>query len=206
MICYCVREEPVRGEPVPATQTNADSMPMGVVMRRSPGVTRWAKWVWKAVDVLPGAGVAEWKLLRSQGEVSDFHAATELLSLYPSDTEAYAHELGAQTPCVYVILRPSETACSDAELEVHYVTVSPYEAQDYADTGEEIVEKVPMPAAVLAWVEDFVATHHVEEEFVKRKRDKKRVDLKDDGIGDARISQATDVYRAPSRKVREAAE
>jgi hypothetical protein len=46
----------------------------------------------------------------------------------------------------------------------------------------------------------------VEEEFVKRRRNKARMDRKDSGIGDARISQATDVYRAPTAKRHEAAE
>ena len=50
-------------------------------------------------------------------------------------------------------------------------------------------------------VRDFVEQHHVEEEFVKRKRDRKRVDLVEDGIGDVRIQQDTDVYRAPKRRL-----
>ena len=45
----------------------------------------------------------------------------------------------------------------------------------------------------------FIEKHHEDEVFIKRKRDKYRTDLADDGIGDARISQLTDVYRAPSR-------
>ena len=65
------------------------------------------------------------------------------------------------------------------------------------DSGEDLVEAVPMPEPVLAWMQDFVGQHHVEEPFVKRKRDKKRVDLVEDGIGDARIRQAADVYRSP---------
>lgn len=144
--------------------------------------------------------------MREEGGVTEFHAATDNLTLYVSDTEAYFHELGAQRPSVYIILRDSADVDVLAPLDVAHVTVSPYEAQDYADSGEEIVEKVAMPPAVLAWVSDFVAEHHVEEEFVKRRRNKARVDLKDDGIGDARISQASDVYRAPTRKVQEPAE
>ncbi|MFK7761750.1 MAG: DUF3305 domain-containing protein [Roseobacter sp.] len=174
-------------------------------MRRTPGVTRWAAWSWKAVAVLPGAPDADWKLLRSDGDVTDFHAATMDLWLYVSDTEAYAHELGAETPSVYVILRADEDA-GPAGLQVAHITVSPYEAQDYADSGEEIVEKVPMPEGLLSWVAHFVEQHHTEEVFVKRRRNKERTDRKDNGIGDARISQDTDVYRAPTAKRHEAAE
>jgi len=65
------------------------------------------------------------------------------------------------------------------------------------DTGEELVEKVPMTEGLIAWIRDFVELHHEDETFIKRRRDKQRVDAKQDGIGDARIRQTADVYRAP---------
>ncbi|MDE0408553.1 MAG: DUF3305 domain-containing protein, partial [Alphaproteobacteria bacterium] len=37
------------------------------------------------------------------------------------------------------------------------------------------------------------------EPFVKRQRDRRRVDLAEDGKGDPRIRQMSDVYRAPRR-------
>jgi hypothetical protein len=88
-------------------------------------------------------------------------------------------------------------------LEVTLVTASPFEAQDYCDTGEEIVERVPMPEGLIALIRDFISAHHVEEEFRKRRRDRVRVDVTEDGIGDARIPQAADVYRAPARARKE---
>ena len=102
-------------------------------------------------------------------------------------------------PAVYVVLR--ETADEDAghELEVVLATASPYEAQDYLDSGEEIVEQVPMPDGLVAWVRDFVEEHHEDEEFVKRRRDNRKEGEAEDGRGDPRIRQLTDVYRAPRR-------
>lgn len=173
-------------------------MPLGVVIRRMPGVTRWARHVWKAVAVLPGAGEADWKELRREGDAVEYHAATLTLELYRTDTEAYLQGLSAEVPAIYVVMRDAEEG--DAPLDITLVTASPFEAQDYADTGEEQVEKVPMPEGLIAWVRDFAEAHHEEEVFVKRKRDKKRIDLKEDGIGDARIRQVADVYRAPSRR------
>ena len=172
-------------------------MPLGVVIRRMPGVTRWVSHVWKAVAVLPGAGDAEWKELRQDGEAVEYHAATLPLELYRTETEGYLHGLSAKVPAIYVVMRPSE---GNSPLEVTLVTASPYEAQDYADTGEELVEKVPMPEGLIAWVRDFVELHHEDEAFFKRRRDKSRVDLNEDGIGDARIRQIADVYRAPGSK------
>lgn len=173
-------------------------MPLGIVIQRSPGVTRWAKHVWKATAVLPGAGEADWKELRREGETVVFHAATVTLELFRTDTEAYLHGLSAKVPSIYVVMRHGT---GDRPLEITLATASPYEAQDYADTGEELVEKVPMPDGLIAWIRDFVERHHEDEVFVKRRRKNTRVDLKEDGIGDARIRQTSDVYRAPASKV-----
>ena len=172
------------------------TLPLGVVMRRTPGVTRWAAWAWKAVAVLPGAGSADWRELRREGETVEYHAATLTLELHGAETEAYLHGLSSRVPSVYVVLRESDA--TDCPLEAVLVTASPYEAQDYADNGEDIVEKVPMPEGLVAWVRDFAETHHREEEFKKRKRDKLRVDRVEDGIGDPRINPMHDVYRSPA--------
>ncbi len=179
-----------------ATQKSI-SMPLGIVIRKVPGVTRWVSHIWKAVAVLPGAGEASWKELRRDGDTIEYHSATVPLELFRTDTEAYLQGLSAKVPSIYVVMRESG---SGHPLEFVLATASPYEAQDYADTGEELVEKVPMPEGLIAWVRDYVEQHHEDEVFVKRKRKNARVDLKEDGIGDARIRQAADVYRAPSTK------
>lgn len=178
---------------------NAQTLPLGVVVKRAPGVTRWAKFAWTVSSVLPGAAAADWKVIRQEGDVTEYHAATLPLTLYVSDAEAYAHELQARAPSVYVVLRQSEQL-NDLPWSVALVTASPYEAQDYCDSAEELVEKIPMPEGLHAWIAEFVDAHYEEEAFIKRRRDKTRVDKVDDGIGDARIRQVSDVYRAPRRK------
>ncbi|NOR62589.1 MAG: DUF3305 domain-containing protein [Rhodobacteraceae bacterium] len=174
------------------------TLPLGVVLRKSPGVTRWAKWVWRAVAVLPGAGPADWRELRREGNVVEYHAATVPLELHRTDTEAYLTELSTKVPSIYVVMR--ENAELESGLEVVLATASPFEGQDYADNGEDIVELVPMQPALKALVREWVDLHYKEEKFVKRRRDKKRTDLVESGVGDARISQAADVYRAPANK------
>jgi hypothetical protein len=175
------------------------SMSVGIVVRKMPGVTRWAAWAWKVVAVLPGAGPADWRELRREGEVVDYHAATLTLDLWSSDTEAYLVGLSAKTPSVVVILREAENPTRDIPWEPVIVTASPYEGQDYMDSGDGLIEAVPMPLGMIGWVRDFVQEHHVEEVFIKRKRDKMRVDLEEDGKGDGRIRQLSDVFRAPRR-------
>ncbi|MDF0594576.1 DUF3305 domain-containing protein [Psychromarinibacter halotolerans] len=173
----------------------SQSLPVGVVLRRAPGVTRWAKWAWTVAGVLPGAGKADWRMLRSEGDVTEYHAFTGTVHLHATETEAYMVALNDTPPSLYVIMRREGTG--DSPLSLVTVTASPYDAQDYADSGEEVVEKVPMPDGFAAWVEAFCDAHHVEHEFKKRRRDRSRVDLVEDGVGDARIVQTTDVYRSP---------
>ncbi|TNF58250.1 MAG: DUF3305 domain-containing protein [Rhodobacteraceae bacterium] len=174
-------------------------MPLGVVVRRTPGVTRWARWAWRAVAVLPGAPQANWRELRREGDAVEFHVGTLPLTLWRAETEAYVENLTSEVPSIYVVMRPQ--AVPDEPYELLRVTASPYEAQDYCDSGEELVEKVPMSEGLLAWVADYTARHHVDEDFVKRRRDRQRVDMVEDGKGDARIRQDSDVFRAPARRV-----
>lgn len=173
------------------------TMPLGIVVRRTPGVTRWARWAWKVVAVLPGAGPADWRELRREGEAVEYHAATLTLELFSTDTEAYLATLAARVPGVVVLLR--EDLDPDARIPwvPTLVTASAYEGQDYMDSGDGLIEQVPMPEGLVAWVQAFVDRHHVEEPFIKRKRDRVSVDLVEDGKGDPRIRQMADVYRAP---------
>nr|WP_047994064.1 DUF3305 domain-containing protein [Puniceibacterium sp. IMCC21224] len=170
-------------------------MGMGVVIRRLPGVTRWAKWAWTPVALLPGAGPAHWKVLRTDGDAVEYHAGTMPLTLYRGEAEAYKITLSEAAPCLYVVLRATEGG--EYPYRIHLVTASPHEGQMYAESGEEIVEKLPMSEGLIAWVAAWVDAHYVEEQFIKRKRRKHMDDTVENGIGDARIQQATDVYRAP---------
>lgn len=172
------------------------TMPIGVVLRKTPGVTRWVKWAWQAIAVLPGAPDADWRLLSKDGEVEEFHAATPYLELHGAESEAYLVNLSDKIPAIYVVLRQADN--DEKPYEVLLVTASPFEAQDYADSGEDLVEKVAMPDGLIAWIRDFAQKFHHEEKFVKRRRDTHRTDRVEDGVGDARITQVTDVYRAPA--------
>jgi|GEM_PF-5408574 len=90
-------------------------MPIGIIVRRTPGVTRWAAWAWRVVGALPGAGRANWRELRREGEAVEYHAATLTLDLWSSDTEAYRVALGAKVPGLIVVLHEDrEPGCPGA--------------------------------------------------------------------------------------------
>jgi len=173
------------------------TMPVGVVIRRSPSASKWATWAWKVVDVLPGAPPADWRVLREEGGVTEYHAATLPLTLHRFETDAYKVALAMEPPSVYVVLRPAEAEGGPHDYGAFLVTASSFEAQDYTDSGEELVEQVPAPPGLVAWIRDFVDEHHVEEAFRKRRRDRVDTDKTEDGRGDARVRQTADVFRAP---------
>ncbi|QIE57820.1 DUF3305 domain-containing protein [Pikeienuella piscinae] len=177
-------------------------MPVGVILRRSPGVTRWAKFSWRVIGVLPGAGPADWRELRREavenGEAVDFHAGTLTLTLHRTDTEAYLVALSAEPPVVFVVLRKPGGA--DDRLELSAITASAFEAQDYADSGEELVEPVPAPPGLVAWISDFVARHHRDETFVKRQRKRWAEREAVEGGADPRVRSASNVFRAPTAR------
>ena len=171
---------------------------VGAVVRRSPGVTRWAKVIWKPVAVIPGAPEAFWKEMVREGDVVDYHAGTVTMELFRADVEGYLVSLNMAGPSVWIILDKDVTSQSPSGWVVSTVTASAHEALDALDSGESIVEAVPIPESLAAWIKEFIDMHYIEEPFKKRRRDEVRVDGVEDAKGDPRIRQESDVFRAPS--------
>ena len=138
------------------------SMPMGVVIERRRIDNPWQDHSWMPVAVIPGAApVADWLTLREGDGWTHFHAATLDLELFRGETEGYRFNLSQRPPVVFVVLRRGEEA-DDPEVLPFLVTACPYEAESYAESGDEIVEGVAMPDEVVAWLQDFVDRHHVD--------------------------------------------
>lgn len=175
-------------------------IPVGAVVRRSPGVTRWARDVWKPVAVIPGAPEAFWKELLRTGEVVDYHAGTVAMELFRADVEAYLISLNMTVPSVWVIMDRDSSTRSPSGWCVSTITASAHEALNALDSGESLVEAVPIPESLAAWIQEFIDMHYIEEPFHKRRRDKLSVNGIEDGKGDARIRQDSDVYRAPGNR------
>jgi hypothetical protein len=68
-----------------------------------------------------------------------------------------------------VILRPD---VSGHAYKLLAVTADPAEGEAFADAGNDLVETVPMPAVITETIGDFVALHHVERPFSKRRRER----------------------------------
>jgi len=152
--------------------TAAVSIPIGVIVAREDIDSKWEDHVWRPIGVLPGAPeIDEWTELRRGDGWVHYHAATVRLELFRKETDSYKFNLEGQEPVLYIVLSDEDDEDeSDRPLSVHMVTACPYEAGDYLDSGEQIVEPVTMPPEVIALVSNFIDEHHVEEKFKKRKR------------------------------------
>ena len=151
-------------------RAQALTIPVAVLAERRPGVTRWAEEVWRVVEVLEEAPpVAPWTLLREEAGRSLFFAGAAEVVLHPTDTSNYKHNLEAEQPLVWAVLRAGDTPSG---LALHGVTVDPGEAHIHADAGNDLVEALPMPPGLRAATAAFVAEHHKEQAFFKRRRDR----------------------------------
>ena len=130
--------------------------------------------------------------------MTEFHAATVPLELHATEVESIRKSLMMTPPAIWVVLDTEGSVDNEHGIDVHTVTASADIAGDYTDSAEVIVEPVAMPDALLGTVRDFCERHYKETAFKKRRRDKTRVDLVEDGKGDPRIRQTADVFRSPS--------
>jgi len=157
-----------------------ETMPLGVVVERRRSKHPWGDYSWKPVSVIPGAPPLDpqgaWTQLRAAEDWVQFHCGTLPLELFRAETEDYKINLSQTPPRVFVVLRNNIDPDIPHDFLAFLVTASPFEAQHYLDSGEEIVEPVVMPEEVLALLQDFVAAHHVEETFTKRARGKKKIE------------------------------
>ncbi len=167
----------------PAQQREA-FLPLGIVVERRPSRHPWGSPVWQPVAayLAPAGGIAPWTVLAEGPGFTRYHAGSRTLSLHRKDTPAYREGLMQARPVLYVTLRQSEGAWP---WQPHLVTASPFEAQDYGDTDDTLIEKVAMPEPVAAFVQAFVEAHHVEEPFHKRKR--VRMDVEEQKFGKAAV-------------------
>lgn len=172
-----------RGKSLPKTfsaptlifMSTSDSMKVGIIVEQRPSASPWINSTLCPVDVVPGAAPsAEWREVSRQkselGEAVRYLAATLPIELFAKETQGYLVNLADSVPRVYVIMREDEDVESGFGYTPFLATVCPFEAQDYMDSGEDIVEGVPMPPAVATWLQAWCDTHHTEEKFVKRKR------------------------------------
>jgi hypothetical protein len=150
--------------------SRSERLSLGIVLERRRSRHPWQDHAWRPVAVLPGAPAVDEPRLLQHGEGwAWYHMATLDLELFPSETEGYRYNLSQARPVIYAMWRDASGE-PEGWPAPFLVTACPYEAQDYLDGDDVTVEGVPMPEAVAQWIVEFVARHHVERPFAKRRR------------------------------------
>lgn len=168
------------------------SLTVGVVIAREATDHPWQDHRWRPADILIGRPELELgHIISSSKTATLYYAGSFTIELHRKETSAYVVNLENDPPVIYAVLgepdEDDEPDDVDLPVRISYITVSPFEAQDFLDSGEDIVEPLAMPEPLIAWIERFVAEHHEEETFIKRKRD--RVDIRHEKFGQEPLEQ-----------------
>jgi Protein of unknown function (DUF3305) len=143
---------------------------VGIVVERRKARSPWADFLWRPVSAFAGApAAAAWTLLGTEPETSLFYAGEAAIELHRTETTNYRDNLASGAPALWVVMRSTG---SEPPLELIAVTADPAEGEAFTDAGNNLVEAVPMPAAIAEIISRFIVEHHVERPFVKRQRDR----------------------------------
>ena len=143
---------------------------VGVVVERRAATSPWIEHVWRPVGVLEGVPeTAPWTPVPGASGAETFYAGAADVALYRSETTNYRDNLASGQPSLWVVLRPTG---GDPPFSVITVTADPAEGEGFTETATDLVEALPMPEAIVQAVAGFIAEHHVEHPFQKRKRDR----------------------------------
>ncbi len=145
------------------------SIPVGVLVERRKAASPWIDYTWRPSNVLPGAAAAApWTVIAEGAAGATYYAGAAEIALYRTETPNYRDNLATGAPQLWVVLRPTGL---DPAYELIAVTADPAEGEAFTEAGGDLVEPVPMPEPIQEAVAAFVAEHHVERPFFKRKRD-----------------------------------
>jgi hypothetical protein len=151
------------------------TMKVGVIVERTKAANPWSDFNWRPTTVLAGEpDTPPWTKLAEDDERTTFYAGACEIELYRTETGHYHDNLATGQPMLWVALRESS---GPQPYELHLVTADPAEGEGKTEAGNDIVEAVPMPNALRDRVAAFVAEHHVDHSFVKRKRDRANPDV-----------------------------
>jgi hypothetical protein len=141
---------------------------VGVVVERRKAKSVWVDFLWRPVSVFVGSpSAAPWTPLDMGTETTLFYAGEAAIELHRTETTNYRDNLASGAPSLWVALQPS---ASQQPYEILAVTADPAEGEAFTDAGSNLVEAVPMPPEVVEAIVQFMAEHHVERPFIKRRR------------------------------------
>jgi hypothetical protein len=148
--------------------TTLVSIVVGVAIERRKANSQWLDFLWRPAFVFAGEPSAKpWTVIGDNGKARLFYAGEAVIELHRTETTGYRENLSSGSPALWVKVRPTG---SDPPLELVAITADPAEGEAFTDSGDSLVEAVPMPTGIYNIISRFVAEHHVERAFVKRQR------------------------------------
>jgi hypothetical protein len=146
---------------------------VGVVVERRKARSPWLDFLWRPVSVLVGAPSAvPWTRIGDEGDPTVFYAGEAAIDLHRTETANYRQNLSTGMPVLWVVLRSTAANSSSPAFGILTVTADPSEGEALTDAGNDLVATVPMPVAIIETIDGFIAEHHVERPFEKRRRDR----------------------------------
>jgi hypothetical protein len=146
------------------------SIPVGIVVERRKAASQWIDFIWRPIAALAGeAAAAPWTVLSSDEEKTTFFAGSAPIHLYRTETANYIANLASGEPSLWVALRVRD---GDPPYVLFAVTADPAEGESFTEAGTDLVDRVAMPDPIREVLEQFVAEHHVERQFIKRERNR----------------------------------
>jgi hypothetical protein len=146
---------------------------VGVVVERRKARSPWLDFLWRPVSVLVGAPSAvPWTRIGDDGDATLFYAGEAAIELHRTETANYRQNLSTGMPVLWVVLRPTLANSASPAFGILTVTADPSEGEALTDAGNDLVATVPMPVAIIEAIDGFIAEHHVERPFEKRRRDR----------------------------------
>jgi Protein of unknown function (DUF3305) len=146
------------------------TMQVGVVLEKRKARSQWLDVIWEArvllaepPDAAPGSPLGR------DGDGELFYGGAATLEAHTVGTPYYRDNISTGQPRIWVVLRPPE---GDGLPEIVKVTCDPTEGEGYTETGWNTVNVVPMPEPVLAALMVFIDEHHIDQPYIKRKRDR----------------------------------
>lgn len=191
-----------------------------IVLIRESLDNPWQNHRWRLVDLVPlevteGDGTPPAKAIpirplrkdetvmdAASGSQGTLFCADASIDLHRAEAEAYAENLASAEPSIFVVLREDdpEEESSEAGIHLEEVSLSPYTIQDYEDTGEDQIEKIPLQGPLQDLVKSFVSQYYQPEAFIKRKRDRVKTDSEKDQPATGRTNLAGDIFRPPTSR------
>ncbi len=145
-------------------------IPVGVIVERHKAQSPWQDFVCLPVSVLSGVpAAAPWTVIESSAEVTTYYAGEAVIELHRTETASYQENLSSGAAVLWVVLRPAAT---EVGFELLMVTADPAEGEALTGAGDDLVATVSMPESIQQALAGFIAEHHVERPFIKRKRER----------------------------------